>query len=455
MPNDAATPDDPASAAASTAAPVDPVSAADSTATPTAPAKPAFDRVAWIRRGLLFLLACGVAYALEHGAQHLITGGDASSPALRSFFGLKEFYARAVSSGPRELVPRFTAIVHIDPERDATAEGLANNVCQQRDYLAALLPEIDAQEPSIVVIDKYFTRSGCTQAAPTAALRAAVEHLSLRRPVILGLLVDPRAATEAGRPVLVAPLSFNKSPDLHEGIVNLDADARRVPLGWTVRAPDGTEAWHNGIALETALTHEPKLFERAPRLKRLKDRRDNPFVSMIAEPQHTTLQAADLLCAAGSKATAFAAACAKAQRSANHPKDLRHRIVVVGETGRSLDRHETGVIGNVPGTVLQANYVEALLDARYFTPAPAWINYLTGFAFFVLLELALQNANPLVGMLRLAGLVAATFGLLSLTARYLGYHVDPVTVSVLLVAFKLIGLVSERISHFGRAQDAP
>ena len=435
MPNDAPVPIDPAATAA---------------APPAAAAKKPFDRSAWIRRGLMFVLACGVAYALEHGAQHVIAGGDANSPALRSFFSIKEFYSRAVSSWPRALVPRYTVIVHIDPERDATAEGLANNVCQQRDYLARLLPEIAAREPSIVVVDKYFTRSGCTLAPPTQALRDAIAEVSLRRPVIVGLRVDDLPPTAGARPALVAPLAFESSPALREGLVNLDRDPRRVPLGWTVHTPDGADAWRNGIALETALAHDPKLLTKAPRLERLKERRDNPYISMIAEPLHTTLQASDFLCAAGSKTDAFAAACGQVKRSSTDPSYLRGRIAIVGETGRSLDRHETGVIGNVPGTVLQANYIEALLDERYFSPVPEWVNYLAGFAFFVLLEWALQHANPLVGAIRLTVLVAVTFGLLSLTARYLGHHVDPVTISVLLVVFKVIGLASERISHFGR-----
>jgi CHASE2 domain-containing sensor protein len=44
---------------------------------------------------------------------------------------------------------------------------------------------------------------------------------------------------------------------------------------------------------------------------------------------------------------------------------------MVGEFGNKHDLHET-VLGEVPGVVLQANYVESQLDDRYLKPVGKW-----------------------------------------------------------------------------------
>ena len=43
------------------------------------------------------------------------------------------------------------------------------------------------------------------------------------------------------------------------------------------------------------------------------------------------------------------------------------RVVFVGQAGSGSDIHQS-LIGNVPGVILQANYVESLLDDRVFKP---------------------------------------------------------------------------------------
>ena len=404
-----------------------------------------------VKQSLPLVFACVVAFLLEHGALEMIGGRDHGSPLMQGLFSVQEVYRYAVSAWPRELVPRYTVLVHIDPDMDATATGLSNNVCLQREYLARLLPAIAERDPALIVIDKYFTRTGCTLPEPTAALQQAIASVGARLPVVVGLSVDERAsAGEANRrlpPALVAPLGFPPSPSLREGIVNLDVMPRRIPLGWTVRyTADAKPEWRNGIALEAALVREPKLLAKAPRLQRLKDERDNPLTSMIEEGLFNVLQASDFLCTDKTTAPRFAQPCAHMQRSGADPTYLRGRIAVLGETGGSVDRHESTLIGNVAGTVLQANYVEALLDGRYFVPVPEWVDYLVGLLLFVALELALRPAGPWRVLVRVAVLLGLTFLLLALTARFLGYYVDP-AVSVLVLVFLLIGWLRDSIGH--------
>jgi len=47
-----------------------------------------------------------------------------------------------------------------------------------------------------------------------------------------------------------------------------------------------------------------------------------------------------------------------------------------------MDSHFS-VVGEVPGYILQANYVEALLDGRYFRAVAGWVNYVAGFLIYL------------------------------------------------------------------------
>lgn len=386
-----------------------------------------------------------------------IGGHDDSSPVLQGLFSFRDFYGYAVSSWPRELVPRYTVVIHIASDADPTTRGLANNICQQREYLAALLPAITSREPALVVIDKYFTAGGCTLEAPTKALQRSIAEASTRVSIVVGLNLERGEHVDARAqlpPLLIPPLQLEESSAIRAGVVNRDISPRRIPLGWTVRTgPEAKIEWRNGLALEAALAREPKLFEKAPRLQALKSERDNPFTSIIPEKLFTILKASDVLCTDKVAAEIFKAACATATRPVTDASYLRGRIAIVGETGSSVDRHDTNVVGEMPGTVLQANYVEALLDERYFVPAPEWFDYLAGFLFFVALEFSLRGRRPIRSLGLVVLVVAVTFGLLSLGARYFGYYVDP-AVSVLVLVFMLIAWIREMIAYGWEASHA-
>jgi hypothetical protein len=238
---------------------------------------------------------------------------------------------------------------------------------------------------------------------------------------------------------------------LKEGVINIDVDSRRLALGWTIRRNSKSEPeWRNAIALEAARAYDSKLLTKYPSLQQLITSGDYPYLSVIPRGDFTSYLAGDILCASDEQQPGMSEPCGRRKSRNEDLQYLRGRIAIIGEISRDMDVHFT-VIGQVPGVVLQANYVEALLDERYFRPVSPWVDYLIGFLFFVAVEAALHQRSALRGLGYLIAVSAFTLLLLFLTVRHLGYYVNPVTISALVLGVKLIVWLFGRIVQKGEA----
>ncbi len=75
-------------------------------------------RARWLRKFVLFVVACIATYGLEHTVIHYLAHSEGAATTLsQSLFGGRELYRSAVAAWPRRLVPRYTALVYIDPWR--------------------------------------------------------------------------------------------------------------------------------------------------------------------------------------------------------------------------------------------------------------------------------------------------------------------------------------------------
>ena len=413
---------------------------------------------AWLpsraRRLLVFLAICLAASMLEAAVERYLNDQGSATAISRSLFDAKEIYQKVVSAWPRQLVPRYTVVLLIDPENDPTAKGLAKNVCAQRRYLAKLLPDVARYDPAVIVIDKYFHGNGCDSQEATSELQKVFAETAKKLPIVVGLLVDENSVQQGNDSrsgpsyLLESSVSFDGS--IKEGIIHLDQDHRRLPLGWTVRwEPNGPAHFQETISLKTAKAYDSKLFDKYPDLKEAVEQRTVPFISQIHPSEFITLQAADFLCA-GSKAGEPACAGRRTADSETQPNYVRGRIVVIGERGRNLDLHST-YFGPTTGVFLQADYIEALLDERYYRPLPEWWNYLFGFVFSLLVERSLESRSALTAVMKTAGLLLTAFLVLVLVARA-GYYMNPVTLSAMILVAKLIDLGSKRFHHFLEAR---
>jgi CHASE2 domain-containing sensor protein len=397
---------------------------------------------------LAFAVACAGALALEHVSERLVHSDDPRHAGLaQSVFGLSGLYQRLVWAGPRQPAARVTAIIEIDAERDPDVIGLFN-LCRQREFVARLLRGIADASPAVIVVDKYFRRDACREDDPaTADLRAALDEVSRTTPVVVGRRV---AVEAAGAPLLPSLVRPREGRRLAEGIVNVDPDSRRLPLQWLVRLPaeEGGERaeWRPTLALAAAEAHHRDLRQSSPRLARLIDRHAHPYISFLRTDQLVRVAAGGVACR---EAAGPGPPCVRRTPAADL-EALRGRIVIVGERSRDLDEHRS-VVGPVPGYVLQANYVEALLDERYFEPAP-WLDYALGLLIFAALELVLVVFHRSFWRV-VAGMVAVVTGtvlLLYLLVVHVGWYVNPVTVSVLALVIHLSHLLFDRARRLAR-----
>jgi CHASE2 domain-containing sensor protein len=411
---------------------------------------------------IFFLAACLITLGLETIAERAIESGDLKDPGLApSVFELSGIYQRIVASGPRKPAPRFTVIVPIDPAKDKDPD--LYNVCRQRAFLSDLIRAIADLSPAVIIVDKYFATECGKRDAGTIALQTAMRELSPRIPIVVGrrLVLDGReGSTGHGArtwPPLVEAPEFKPDLGIREGIVNIDPDTRRLPLGWTALSANGKGEWRHSLALKAAEAYDQKLTDKYSFLRWLIANKQHPYISFLKREDlddYATYPTRDVLC--GSKASRERL---KTKISCpNSPRPdigyLRGRIVIVAELNLDMDSHFS-VIGRVPGYVLQANYIEALLDQRYFGPVPWWVNYGAGFLIYLAFHWilikhhhALQKAGGWQVawvFLKAVGwgvvVVAGTVAVLYLVVTHAGWYVNPATMGVIALVIKFSELI--------------
>lgn len=397
----------------------------------------------------IFLLATLLTFGLEQFAERqLEESHGTSSPSILDGGAI---YPRLLDSW-RSTVPHATTLVLINPDADPTAISL-RQTCEQRGYMAALLGAVAAQEPAVIVIDKYFTaKTECPDTTPR--LQAAFADVSRRIPMVVGISIHQDAAPHDvdGKDVyeVEPPLELAGAP-VRVGAVNVDLDSRRLPLGWTIRREPGAKPENiQSLSMEAALAYEPNLLRR-PRAWVLKGGND-PYISLMTPADFDLNKelAGDVLCRDPKEGPGLAAKCAALLHSS--APSLRGKIVLIGELSREMDSHAT-VIGTISGSYLQANYIEALLDDRLFAPAPRWVNYLVGFIFFALFEWALTAKST---WKCLGGVTLVIVGVLLFSAtmaRVIGYFVNPVTFTFLVLALNIIVWMRRKVMEIGRVDE--
>jgi CHASE2 domain-containing sensor protein/class 3 adenylate cyclase len=364
----------------------------------------------------VFLVACVLTFGFELWVDRTIAESPGVAQAAFTFSGI---YQKIVAA-PRNPIPHYTAVVEIDPERDPGSVGL-QDLCRQRKMMAVLIRRLAAAMPSVIVIDKFFSETVCPNDI-NPDLIAVMTEVNAKVPVVVG-----RKVVTDGTYMQASLLS---GLGLREAIVNIDPDTRKLPLKWEVfRNKDDMEhdrgmVWRETLALTAAQAYEKgKLEVEHPHLAKLLNPVKNPYISFLDIQQFKPYRylAGFVLCGRDVRPGEDAIAC---QGSASELGALSGKIVLIGEN--SDQDIQTTVVGRIPGVYLQANFIEALLDDRYYEGVPV-LSYLFGFLFLASLEAILLVFNSWIKRLgAIGGLLLTTLFLLYIVITDFHLYVNPV-----------------------------
>ncbi len=395
---------------------------------------------------LTFFLACGLAIGAEVLIEKLLhsTHDPGFAASIVTATGL---YQRIVTK-PRHPVIKYTTIVEINSELDIPTIS-SSNVCAQRAFLARLLWRISDASPSMIVIDKYFGRDSCSlDDDGTRALVRAVQEIRRRHPLVVGVRVKELRSGQRGASYIEPSLDFGKTaPPPQEGILNIARDNRKLPLQWRVyssaeEATSSAPITRDTLALTVAKLHDPKLFLKYPKLEQMLAHGAQPFIGFLRPEAFglSHMYASEVLCG---QRLAKDEKWQDCEKTKTDPGILRNRIVLIGENDGDRDQH-VSILGRIAGLYLQGNYIEALLDDRYYAAGGAVLDYGFAFLFLLCLELILIVCHGQIvrAIIMIVGLLTLTCLILYLILMFLHVYIDPLPVSLTGVVIKILHLAS-------------
>jgi hypothetical protein len=283
------------------------------------------------------------------------------------------------------LYPKRTALVFIGDEEYWSDPQLQARAPIQREYLAKLVDALDAADVAVIALDfdlrspapdgrrpitggKFLENKNYIE--ETNELAKHVGTVATHRPVVLATSIADKddgyvENANAFEESIPTPGCAAHQPAVARGYVQLPYDVRQVPLPLDAENLV-THQMANVESFSTAIVRciDPVAYARA--VEQGSD--DLPFASYISEPQFENpadrrrIRASELL---------------------DHLDKVRPllsgRIVIVSGNwnsrafgaGPKIDLHDSPV-GTIPGAMIHANYVEAMLAERTFSAVPSW-----------------------------------------------------------------------------------
>lgn len=343
-------------------------------------------------------------------------------------------YQWIVTFGPRKPRAHFVRLVLIDRKTEPDDITSETSPCAQRTFMARLLPALAAAQPAVIGIDKYYPPDTCT-AKQSAGLVSAVKDVAQKVPIVL--LNDDAGPSELEssppeklkalekKGAVVSFPTLDLSPNVTYGLKTLNADERKIPLHWPVISSrdfdrqSASELAHHKAERKDTLTvavvrqYDPGALT-GDAIQWFEDRNTHPFTSFLEESKIPTYSPIDLICGKNqARNIDWRKACLEPNPRYDGLKQLRNRVVIVGQNS-SQDIHHT-VIGRIPGVVLQANYIESLLDDRYLKPSPWEAELVFSALGLLILEWVFVRLedNPPAALLTYGGAVALLWFLCS------------------------------------------
>ena len=329
--------------------------------------------------------------------------------------------------------PKRSVLVLIT-DNEFWAPPLSGRSPLKRDYLANLIRKLDTGNPQVIALDVDLSATlpdnKCGEPGPydveNNQLFEAVRDISKERTVVLARTVafsDPSTNSYYSVPAISDCAGFD-SKKVHTGYITLPPDIRRVPLVLPTKGQN-----IDSFASAIVRSIDEHSLDEAQR-----NTHDAlPYGTFIQPQQFTQYSARDVL-----------------NSDESSLKDsFECRTVIIGgawhlfgsQRGPENDFHRSPV-GSIYGAFIHANYVEALLDSRTYTPMREPVAIGIEVLCSAILALVLSLRFKLRWKLLLASFVSLTLITLSyISWQNLGIFFDFFVPEVLLVAH----VVFERI----------
>jgi len=373
---------------------------------------------------IIVLMLIGVTLIPEYGSEILEATGAKSRGLWSRVFEGAFCYQPLLKAGNRTPRNRFVRIATLSDQREP--EELFANICRQRVFMARLIQKLQAASPSLIVIDKYFSPDSCpnpddlgnrmlNEAISTTHIPIVLgihtldkEQLKIRAP--LSRLEEDHLRT-AGLVVSPALQFANSSGLVNYGLIRLNHDNRKIPLEWRayqsrseLSDQDVRPVSMPTLSLVAAEQVDPNLSSEG-KIQDLLSRAEHPYTGFLSEEEIPTFSSLDLVCGPQFSSSSDWQHC---ELSDYKNQTIRNHIVIIGNSTDDNDI-DPSVIGRVPGVVLQANYIESLLDDRFLKPVPLLWNILINLsAAFLIGFLFLATSSRKGGIASPEGLAIAS-----------------------------------------------
>jgi len=335
-------------------------------------------------------------------------------------------------------------------------DEVLSNVCAQRLFTARLIKRLNDLNVSVIAFDKFYNPKSCTREGEERATQAFVAAVRASRAVIVrglpSVMLDhkqtanitgdstqnPKEREVCLRETATLDLPI---PASNSGLLRLDADTRRIPLRWPAFQEDGkTVKLVDSFALVAVRAIEPEVLD-TPVLQQALDSGEQPYSTNIPFAGRSALA---ILCGRNSKNATDWEKC-----ETDEPwSEINGAIVVVGDHSGDTDKHPS-IQGLIYGVDLQANYIAALLDQRYYLPLLETVgNGIVIVVFFIVLQLLLWKFSHLkYGPLR-AGLVGILLWATVLVVSILIFAFKGYLLTVWVQGINLITIIASCAEHW-------
>jgi hypothetical protein len=345
----------------------------------------------------LYVGLTALAWFIEKVPEWIGTGPENCKP--ESGYGFRWVYQFQASLAPRKPRSHFVRLIIFRPKAEPREIVDPENRCAQREFFVKFLPRIAAANPALIVIDKTFLPE--LNCPATADLVKTFQTVAATVPIVVAHAderpCDLPGADEAvskrltdEKALVLSPTLPFASPNVYEGVARLEVDTRKLPLQWpmysSLEAVEHERAkFLPSLALLSAKVYDPNVVSY-PLLTTLLKQRKFPYTTFLSEQEIGSFSPVQLLCN-GPLPKAGWRTCGAGRSS--ELSSLRNRVVVIGE--QTVKDFHPSPLGRVPGVVLQANYIESLLDDRYLRPSPSALQLMMSLLGLVLIDIIVDQ----------------------------------------------------------------